>query len=67
MKIKTIPILKKQDRVNGQWVNGRFFPNKDRALGRLAQLGKKLKKRTDSEAVSAWKESDSNEPTRRSQ
>jgi hypothetical protein len=65
MKIKKINVLRKQELLPGQWVNGRFFPDKERTFGRLPQLGKKLKKRKDSEAVSAWKESDDNEPTRR--
>jgi len=65
MKIKKLPVLHKQERVQGEWVNGRFFPFKNKTNGRLPQLGKRMKKKTVSEAVAIWRELDQNESPRR--
>jgi len=61
MKIKTIPHLTKMERPAGEWVGGRFVPIKHKLNGRLPQLSKVRHKRTDSEAIQAWKESERHE------
>jgi hypothetical protein len=43
----------------GHFEHGFFVPDKEpKSMGRLAQLSKVRRKRTDSEAVRTWRESD---------
>lgn len=56
MKIKPRPTKQREE--IGHWVNGVYTVQKQRSMGRLAQLGKAFLRRHDSEAVETWKRMD---------